>query len=135
MKLITKKLCSDPYINEIPLSYINYNNNSFTGYFKYNNELAALARVYTTYKSTKVELADIYIMEKLRGRMGPNNMKWSNILMSAILKAIKRRKFKKIWLWTTRNNIKAIKLYKKFNFKHEKFPINKKKRFIFHING
>jgi len=31
-------------------------------------------------------------MEKLRGRMGPNNMKWSNILMSAI----KRRKFKKI---------------------------------------
>jgi len=61
MKLITKKLCSDPYIIEIPLSYINYNNNSFTGYFKYNNELAALSRVYTTYKSTKIELVDIYI--------------------------------------------------------------------------
>ena len=48
--------------------------------------------------------------------------------MTSILSAIKRRNYKKIWLWTTLDNIPAIKLYEKYGFKSQDFPINKKKQ-------
>ena len=112
----------------IPLSYKLYDNNSFTGYLKYNNKLAALSRVYVKKHSSNVELADIYIIEELRGKKAPNGKKWSHIIMKSMLNAIKRRKFKRIWLWVTCDNIKAIKLYEKFNFKFKKFPVNLKNK-------
>ena len=128
MRLITKKLCSDPWIQDIPLSYNPCPNNSFTGYFIYNNKLAAIARVYTTKESNTAELSDIYVADKLRGKTAPNHKKWSHNIMISILNAIQRRNIKKIWLWTTDDNIPAIKLYEKFGFKYQKFPSNKKKK-------
>ena len=128
MRLITKKLCSDPWIHDIPLSYNPCPNNSFTGYFMYNNKLAAIARVYTTKESNTAELSDIYVINELRGKIAPNNKKWSDNIMISILNAIQRRNIKKVWLWTTLDNISAIKLYEKFGFKSQKFPNNKKKQ-------
>lgn len=131
MRLITKKLCSDPWIDDIPLSYNSCLDGSFSGYFTYNNKLATIARVYTckqTTQSKEVELADIYISEEFRGKIGPNNKKWSHSIMSSILNAIRRRNFKKIWLWTTHDNIPAIKLYKKFGFNKQNFPNDKKNK-------
>tara|TARA_B100001093_G_scaffold487749_1_gene524291 strand:+ start:1567 stop:2013 length:447 start_codon:yes stop_codon:yes gene_type:complete len=128
MKLIIKNLCSDPWIYDIPLSSNSYINGSFSGYFTYTNKLATIARVYTTKLLNEVELADIYIAKELRGKTGPNNKKWSHHIMTSILNAIQIRNFKKIWLWTTIDNIKAIKLYEKFSFKKQNFPNDKKKQ-------
>tara|TARA_B000000557_G_C20713119_1_gene416789 strand:- start:327 stop:773 length:447 start_codon:yes stop_codon:yes gene_type:complete len=128
MRLITKKICSDPWINDVPLSYNSCSNDSFSGYFLHNKKLAAIARVYTNKDINKVELADVYIKKEYRGKIGPNNLKWSDSLMISILNAIKRRNFKKIWLWTTLDNISAIKLYEKYGFKSKDFPDNKKKQ-------
>ena len=128
MRLITKKLCLDPWIYDIPISHHPCPNDSFSGYFTYNNNLAAIARVYATKQSNTVELADIYIAEEFRGKIAPNNLKWSHNIMFSILNAIKRRNFKKIWLWTTGDNIPAIKLYEKFKFKQQNFPNERKKQ-------
>jgi ribosomal protein S18 acetylase RimI-like enzyme len=46
--------------------------------------------------------------------------------MLSILNAIKRRNYKKIWLWTTDNNIKAIKLYEKYGFTQQEIKKEKK---------
>ena len=94
----------------------------------YNNKLAAIARVYTTKESNTAELSDIYVINELRGKIAPNNKKWSDNIMISILNAIQRRDIKKVWLWTTLDNISAIKLYEKFGFKSQKFPNNKKKQ-------
>jgi len=126
MRLIIKKICSDPWIYDIPLSHNPCPDNSFSGYFLNNNKLAAIARVYGNKKSNTVELADIYVADEFRGKIAPNNKKWSYNLMNSILNAIRRRNIKKIWLWTTNDNIPAIKLYERFGFKLQSFPNNKK---------
>ena len=123
-KLITTKIINDPYIYEIPLSYSNYSKNSFSGYIKHNNDLVAIARIYMSHKTA--ELADVYITEKYRGQFCPQGIKWSNLILKSILNAVKRRKIKKLWLWTTKDNIPAIKLYEKFNFIEQNFPTQKK---------
>ena len=127
-KLITTKIVNDPYTNEIPLSHLNYSNNSFSGYIKYNNDLVTIARIYVNKTNKSAELADVYLIEKYRGKLCPNGMKWSNLILNSILNAVKRRKIKKVWLWTTKDNIPAIKLYEKFNFVEQIFPIKLKKK-------
>lgn len=128
MRLITKRLCSDPWIYDIPLSYNPCPNDSFSGYFTHNNKLAAIARVYKTKDTNTAELSDIYVSDEFRGKLAPNNKKWSDNIMISILNAIQRRKIKKIWLWTTTDNIPAIKLYYKFGFMPQIFPNNDKKK-------
>ncbi len=123
-RIIIKPLKKDPYINWIPLSYNKYDKNSFVGYIKNKDELIALARIYP--KNNKAELADVYVMEKYRGKKDNKNIKYSNLILKKIINACKNRNIDKIWLWTTSDNIQAINLYIKFNFVIKEMPIKLK---------
>lgn len=127
MRLRTFSLDKDPYIDYVPLSYKKYQKDSFVGVLKSDTELIGLARIYYNKSSISVELADIFLMDDYRGKKF-NGVKFSHLLISKIINSCKRRKIKQIWLWTTNDNIPAIKLYEFFGFKNIKVSDNFKSK-------
>lgn len=123
--LRTSKIDKDPWTDEIPLSHSKgIDPKSFSGWLIDNGIFVGIARVYVS-KGT-AELADVYIAPGYRGRVDPDSgQKWSWVLMHKILAAIKRRRFAntKVWLWTTKDNTPAIRLYQKFGFIFSKMSL------------
>nr|QBK92077.1 MAG: acetyltransferase (GNAT) family protein [Pithovirus LCPAC304] len=117
MKLVTKHLKDDPWMDDIPLSHDPFPNGSFVGYLVCDGDLATMARIYHKKGSKTAELADVYVAYLLRGKVESGGKKWSHLIMEKILAAAKRRGIHTIWLWVTADNIPAIKLYEKYGFK------------------
>ena len=113
--------------DDIPLSLYQYltpyaRNKSYTIVVKKNKKVIFQARYYYLTKNfkkernypenVKYELGDVYLSEKCRGKKDKKlNKKYSNICFDLILQ-------KNTILWTTKDNIKAIKLYQKYGFKN-----------------
>jgi hypothetical protein len=122
--------------NDVPLTY-NLNdkdyNKSFTlGIFE-NSNLIFSCRLYYLNKTLrnelniydsniKYELADVFLYEMYRGKT-INNIPYSKYCLNLVDNYIKTKNIKKLILWTTNNNIKAIKRYIEIGFKIEKNKI------------
>jgi ribosomal protein S18 acetylase RimI-like enzyme len=103
---------------------ISYKKKGYTFLWSDEYEVLAICRCYLINKN-RIEIGDVWLNEKYRGKK-INNKKVSYLFM--------RRVIQKIWklypsvniltLIVHKNNIPAIKLYKKLRFKNKK--INKK---------
>ena len=128
LRLRVVSLNSDPYIDDIPLSHNPYPTGSFTGYIIEDGSMVGLGRLYRRANSNTAELGDVWVSEEYRGKTHKNGQKYSHILLNRILKSAKRRNINKVWLYTTSDNMSAIKLYKKFKFKTMEMQSHKKEK-------
>jgi ribosomal protein S18 acetylase RimI-like enzyme len=133
--LRTNKIDKDPWVDDIPLSHKRIGPKSFSGWLMNNGVFVGIARVYVTKR--EVEIADVYIAPGYRGKVDPESgEKWSWVLMRKILAAIKRRRLTNagtgtntnVWLWTTKDNSPAIRLYQNFGFEVTKMPLETRDR-------
>lgn len=77
---------------------------------------SAMLRVFPL-NSSVVEIADVWVADHLRGQHAPGKrVKWSYLLLCAALRALKRRGFSTVWLWTVASNAPALRLYEKLGF-------------------
>lgn len=77
---------------------------------------AAMLRVFPMSERV-VEIADVWVAEELRGKMVPGKrIKWSYMLICASLRALERRGFTVVCLWTVSSNKAAIQVYKNLGF-------------------
>ena len=110
----------DPTSIDIPLSYPRKHYISIVE--EIHGEFVFVARIYA-HGSRSHELADVWLRPDLRGKRTPEGVKWSRRLMLAVLSTAKKSGIKKIWLWTTEDNIAAVKLYKRFGFVERQMPV------------
>jgi ribosomal protein S18 acetylase RimI-like enzyme len=105
---------SDPFDEFIPPSY---QNALFTMFYNGAGTLpSAMLRVFPMSERV-VEISDVWVAEELRGKAVPGKrIKWSYMLICACLRALERRGFTTVWLWTVSNNKAAIHLYKNLGF-------------------
>ena len=116
----------------IPISYEsilsnNQLNKSLTFYWNSGFNLHAICRAYYI-DAHEIQIGDLWINEEFRGKK-INGKKISVIFMKKIISKIWKqfKKCNKITLLVHNNNIPAIKLYEKLNFKIVKSNINIKK--------
>ena len=122
--------------DDVPLTYKlndkDYNKSFTLGIFE-NSNLIFSCRLYYLNKTLrkelniydsniKYELADVFLYEMYRGKT-INNIKYSKYCLNLVDNYIKSKNIKKLILWTTNNNIKAIKRYIDIGFKIEKNKI------------
>jgi hypothetical protein len=122
--------------DDVPLTYKlndkDYNKSFTLGIFE-NSNLIFSCRLYYLNKtlqkelnifdsSIKYELADVFLYEMYRGKK-INNIPYSKYCLNLVDNYIKTKNIKKLILWTTNNNIKAIKRYIEIGFKIEKNKI------------
>ncbi len=122
MIINTLKLDSNHWSTDwIPISYKlkkNQFNNSFTFLWSENDEVSAICRSYYISKSN-IEIGDIWFNEKYRGKIYKNEMKYSLFFLKEVISKIWKvyPSSNNITLIVEQNNLPAIKLYKKLNFK------------------
>ena len=129
--LFKNNLLKDPFTDYCPNTLNKYYNRyqlskSYIFCVKINNNIGFLCRAYYLTKNYKLknginikynyELNDVYLMEKYRGKK-INGEKISHISLKSILEYLNGN----IMLWTTKDNIPAIKLYEKLGFKLIKY--------------
>ena len=122
--------------DDVPLTYKlndkDYNKSFTLGIFE-NSNLIFSCRLYYLNKtlqkelnifdsSIKYELADVFLYEMYRGKK-INNIPYSKYCLNLVDNYIKTKNIKKLILWTTNNNIKAIKRYIEIGFTIEKNKI------------
>lgn len=113
-KIITNK---DHWTTDyIPIDY-NFNKKSFTFFWNNDYNLNMLCRTFYKNKNT-ILIGDIWLNPELRGKK-INNEKISVIFMKKVISKIWKNYVdcNKIILEVHQNNIPAIKLYEKLNFK------------------
>lgn len=107
--------------NWIPISYKlskkNYNK-SVTFLWEQNYQVNAICRAYFI-SNTKIEIGDIWLNDKYRGKYNNNGIKYSIEFMKKIISKIWKiyKSAKIISLIVDQKNIPAIKLYQKLHFK------------------
>lgn len=108
-------------VDWIPISYKlnkkNYNK-SITFLWSKNYEVNAICRAYFI-SNTKIEIGDIWLNDKYRGKYNNNGIKYSIEFMKKIISKIWKiyKSAKIISLIVDQKNIPAIKLYQKLHFK------------------
>ena len=105
----------------IPISYKlkkTQFNNSLTFLWSENYEISAICRSYYISKS-HIEIGDIWLNEKYRGKLYENKIKYSIIFLKKVIAKIWKMypSANTITLIVNETNIPAIKLYNKLNFK------------------
>lgn len=119
--------------DDVPLTYeLNDKDykKSFTLAIFENSNLIFSCRLYYLNKTLQkeldsninYELADVFLYEMYRGKK-TNSIPYSKICLNLVDRYIKTKKIKKLILWTTNDNIKAIKRYIEIGFKIEKNKI------------
>lgn len=105
---------SDPFEDSIPPSY---DDALFTMFYPGTEDLpSAMLRVFPMSERV-VEIADVWVAQELRGKVVPGRrIKWAYMLMCASLRALERRGFTMVWLWTVSSNKAAIQVYKNLGF-------------------
>ena len=125
-------LNADEYSELDPQSYINFISNyskkrSKTFVIHFNGNLMFICRLYYLSRQLKkdrdipldidYELGDVFLFHEYRGKKDPNlNKKYSTICLETILNIAKSYGIRKIILYTTDDNLKAINLYLKLGF-------------------
>lgn len=114
----------------IPISYQKKINNkqknkSYTFLWSENNQVLAMVRSYYI-SNTHVEIGDVWLSEKYRGKVDKKGEKISFVFMKRVISKIWKiyPKVEKISLVVSIENIPAIKLYEKLKFKINKSNIN-----------
>lgn len=107
--------------NWIPISYTSLTKNQYkkstTFLYSENDEVNAICRAYFMTKK-RVELGDVWLNEKLRGKRDKSGKKYSVIFMKKVISKIWKMypSVTEISLIVSENNKPAIKLYEKLNF-------------------
>lgn len=107
--------------NWIPISYKlskkNYNK-SVTFLWEQNYQVNAICRAYFI-SNTRIEIGDVWLNNKYRGKYNNNGIKYSLLFMTKIISKIWKiyKSAKIISLIVDEKNIPAIKLYENLNFK------------------
>lgn len=116
----------------IPISYTKILSNnqlkkSLTFLWSRNKEVLAICRAYYINKN-RIEIGDVWLNNKCRGKFTNKGEKISVVFMTKVINKIWKNypKTKLISLIVSKNNIPAIKLYKRLSFKINK-KVNAKK--------
>ena len=134
--IIIKKFRLNFNNDDVPLTYKlnnhDYNKSFSLGIFENANLIFSCRLYYLNRKirkelnisnsNIKYELSDVFLYDKYRGKT-LNDIKYSKICLNLIDNYIKNKNIKGLILWTTKNNIKAIKRYTEVGFKIEKNKI------------
>tara|TARA_B100000315_G_C14313494_1_gene467440 strand:- start:211 stop:654 length:444 start_codon:yes stop_codon:yes gene_type:complete len=115
--------------NWIPISYILGNKNyskSLTFLWATDYQVNAICRAYYISK-IRIEIGDIWLNDKYRGRYDKYGNKYSVKFMKKIIAKIWKiyKSATKISLIVDEKNVPAIKLYEKLNFKKIRMVTNK----------
>ena len=121
MYIKTIKINKNHYSTDwVPISYkLNnkYYSNSYTFLWSINYNVIALCRIYYI-SSNKIQLGDLWINNNYRGKYNKYGIKYSLAYMRNIILKIWKLypSISHISLIVDKNNLPAIKLYKKLNF-------------------
>ena len=110
----------------IPISFkINKKSQTFLWSEKY--QIIAICRAYYI-SNTKIEIGDVWVNEKYRGKRNENGTKYSVLFMREVISKIWKiyESVTKIGLIVDKENLPAIKLYQKLHFKKIKNITSKK---------
>ncbi len=104
----------------VPISYKVYLENSCTFLWEENCQVMGICRAYYLSKN-RLEIGDVWMNPIVRGKFDDFGEKFSQKFLRIVIDKIKEKysEFEKISLFVFKDNIPALKLYKKLNFKEE----------------